>query len=58
MPEWIGNLIITALFRNQPFDSGSSAIDRLAHSARALASFASYAGQLLSNTEIVSRDPE
>ena len=52
------NLIITALFHNQPFDSGSSAINRLARSARALASFASYADQLLSNTEIVSRGPE
>jgi len=52
------NLIITALFRNQPFDSGSSAINRLARSARASASFASYAHQLLSNTEIVSRGPE
>src|SRR5882757_1784003 len=36
----------------------SSAINRLARSARALASFASYADQLLSNTEIVSRGPE
>ena len=34
--------------------SGSSAINRLACSARALASFASYADQLLSHTEIVS----
>ena len=54
----IKNLIITAFFRNQPFDSGSSAINRLARSARALASFASYADQLLSNTEIVNRGPE
>lgn len=34
------------------------AINRLARSARALASFASYTDQLLSNTEIVSRGPE
>jgi hypothetical protein len=53
-PSWI----ITALFRNQPFDGGSSAINRLARSARALASFASYADQHLSDTEIVSRGPE
>jgi hypothetical protein len=52
------NFIITAFFRNQPFDSGSSAINHLARSARALASFASYADQLLSNTEIVSQGPE
>jgi hypothetical protein len=38
--------------------SGSSAIDRLARSARALASFASYANPLLSHTEIVSSGPE
>src|ERR1700686_1599051 len=38
--------------------SGSSAIDRLARSARALASFASYADPLLSHTEIVSWGPE
>src|SRR5277367_3555165 len=37
--------------------SGSSAIDRLARSARALASFASYADPLLSQTEIVSWGP-
>jgi hypothetical protein len=52
------NLIITVLFLNQPFDSGSSAINRLARSARALASFASYADQLLSHAEVVSRVPE
>ena len=34
--------------------SGSSAISRLARSARALASFASYPDQILSHTEIVS----
>jgi hypothetical protein len=34
--------------------SGSSAINRLARSARALASFASYADPLLIQTEIVS----
>jgi hypothetical protein len=33
------------------------AINRLARFARALASFASYTDQLLSNTEIVSRGP-
>jgi hypothetical protein len=44
--------------RNQLFDSGSSAINRLARSARALASFASYTNQLLSHIEIVSRGPE
>ena len=38
--------------------SGSSAIDRSAHSARTLASFASYADPLLSHTEIVSWGPE
>ena len=38
--------------------SGSSAIDRSARSARALASFASYADPLLSHTEIVSSSPE
>src|SRR6266436_407743 len=38
--------------------SGSSAINRLARSARALASFASYADPLLSQTEIVSWGPE
>jgi hypothetical protein len=38
--------------------SGSSAIDRSARSARALASFASYADPLLSHTEIVSSGPE
>jgi hypothetical protein len=37
---------------------GSSAINRLARSARALASFASYTDQLLSHTEIVSCGPE
>src|SRR5882724_9977552 len=37
--------------------SGSSAINRLARSARALASFASYADPLLSQTEIVSWGP-
>jgi hypothetical protein len=52
------NLIITAHFRNQPFDSRSPAINRLARSARALAAFASYADQLLSHTEIVSCGPE
>jgi NAD(P)-dependent dehydrogenase (short-subunit alcohol dehydrogenase family) len=38
--------------------SVSSAIDRSARSARALASFASYADPLLSHTEIVSSGPE
>ena len=38
--------------------SGSSAMNRLARSARALASFASYADPLLSHTEIVSSGPE
>jgi hypothetical protein len=52
------NLIITALLRTQPFDSGSLAINRLARSASALASFASYADLLLSHIEIVSRGPE
>jgi hypothetical protein len=52
------HLIIAAFFRNQPFDSGSSAINGLAGSARALAPFASYADQLLSHTEIVSCGPE
>jgi hypothetical protein len=52
------NLIITAHFRNQPFDGPISAINRLARFARALASFASYTYQFLSNTEIVSRGPE
>jgi hypothetical protein len=37
--------------------SASSAINRLARSARALASFASYADPLLSQTEIVSSGP-
>ena len=37
---------------------GCSAIDRSARSARALASFASYADPLLSHTEIVSSGPE
>jgi hypothetical protein len=36
---------------------GNSAINRLARSARALASFASYAGPLLSQTGIVSWGP-
>jgi hypothetical protein len=38
--------------------SGSSAINRLARSARVLASFASYADPLLSQTETVSWGPE
>src|ERR1700722_9583696 len=38
--------------------SGGSARDRSARSARALASFASYADSLLSHTEIVSSGPE
>ena len=38
--------------------SGGSAMNRLARSARALASFASYADPLLSHTEIVSSGPE
>jgi hypothetical protein len=38
--------------------AGSSAINRLARSARALAPFASYADPLLSHTEIVSWGPE
>jgi hypothetical protein len=38
--------------------SGSSAISRLARSARALAPFASYADPLFSHTEIVSWGPE
>ena len=37
---------------------GNSAINRLARSARELASFASYADPLLSHTEIVSSGPE
>jgi hypothetical protein len=54
----MGLAIRIPLFRNQPFDCGSSAIKRLARSASLLAAFASYAAQLLSNTEIVSRGPE
>src|ERR1700726_1540432 len=38
--------------------TGSSAIDGLARSARALASFASYADPLLSHTETVNWGPE
>ena len=44
--------------RDRGPEVGSSAIDRSARSARALASFASYADPLLSHTEIVSSGPE
>jgi hypothetical protein len=55
----LGRLVVTQQYARSRAGhvSGSSAINRLAHSARALASFASYADPLLSHTEIVSSGP-